>query len=434
MTDESFPEPTGIEEPERPGRRLSSRLRSVAVDTAPLRESPEYRRLYLGDAVSTIGTQMTAVVVPLQVFELTKSSLVVGLVSLAGLVPLIVFGLIGGSIADAMDRRKLLLVTSSGLALVSVLLFVQAALGLDQVWLLFVLVFLQAGLFAVDSPARRAVIPRLIPQRQIPAATALSQVSWTFAMVVGPVLAGGIVGAFGLSAAYGLDAVTFAAALWAIVSLRAVPPEGGGTAAGLRSVMEGLSFLRSRPVLLMTFAVDINAMVFGMPRALFPELALERFHGDSTTVGLMHSAVAVGALLGALTSGWSGRVRRQGIAVLVAVAAWGAAIVGFGLASVLWLGLLMLALAGAADMVSAVFRNAILVAATPDELRGRLGGVFIAVVAGGPRLGDVEAGAAASLVSAQFSVVSGGFACILGVVVLALLAPSFARYEAPDDG
>lgn len=433
MTDEVLPEPTGIEEPERPGRRLS-RLRSVAVDTSPLRESPEYRRLYAGDAVSTIGTQMTAVVVPLQVFELTQSSLVVGLVSLAGLVPLIVFGLIGGSIADAMDRRKLLLITSTGLAVVSVLLFVQALLGLDQVWLLFVLVFLQAGLFAVDSPARRAVIPRLIPQRQIPAATALSQVSWTFAMVVGPVLAGAIVGAFGLSAAYGLDAVTFAGALWAILSLRAVPPEGGGTAAGLRSVMEGLSFLRSRPVLLMTFAVDINAMVFGMPRALFPELALERFHGDSTTVGLMHSAVAVGALLGALTSGWSGRIRRQGVAVLVAVAAWGAAIVGFGLASALWLGLLMLALAGAADMVSAVFRNAILVAATPDELRGRLGGVFIAVVAGGPRLGDVEAGAAASLVSAQFSVVSGGFACILGVVVLALLAPSFARYEAPDDG
>jgi MFS family permease len=421
-------EPTGVDEPERPGRRLTG-LRSFAIDVSPLREHASYRRLYLGDAVSTIGTQMTAVVVPLQVYALTRSSFMVGLVSLAGLVPLVVFGLIGGSIADAMDRRLLLLVTSTGLAVVSALLWVQAALGLDQVWLLFVLVFFQAGFFAVDSPARRAVIPRLLRTSQIPAATALSQVSWTFAMVVGPMLAGQI-GRVGLSWVYALDVVTFAAALYAIVSLRAVPPEGGGTAAGLRSVREGLSFLRSRPVLLMTFAVDINAMVFGMPRALFPQLALERFHGDAGTVGLLHSAVAVGALLGALLSGWSARVRRQGLAVLVAVFAWGAAIVAFGFASALWLALLMLAVAGAADMVSAVFRNTILVAMTPDEMRGRLGGVFIAVVAGGPRLGDVEAGAVANLVSAQFSVVSGGVACILGVVALAALVPSFARYEA----
>lgn len=425
-------EPTGSEEPERPGRRLSA-LRSLAVDITPLREVPEYRRLFFGDAVSTIGTQMTAVVVPLQVFALTDSSLWVGMASFAGLVPLVVFGLIGGSIADAMDRRKLLLFTSSGLAVVSALLFVQAALGLDQVWLLFLLVFLQAGLFAVDSPARRAVIPRLLRPSQIPAATALSQVTWTFAMVVGPVLAGLLVRHFGLAWAYGVDAVTFGAALYAIVSLRAVPPAGGGTAAGLKSVMEGLTFLRSQPVLLMTFAVDINAMVFGMPRALFPELAQERFGGGADTVGLLHSAIAAGALLGAATSGWSSRIRRQGIAVLVSVAAWGAAIVAFGFASSLWLALLMLAVAGAADMVSAVFRNAILTVATPDELRGRLSGVFIAVVAGGPRLGDVEAGAVSNLVSAQFSVVSGGFACILGVVLLAAMAPSFSRYVAPAD-
>ena len=424
--------PTGTDEPERPARRLG-RLRSLAVDTSPLRESPEYRRLFFGDAVSTIGTQMTAVVVPLQVFDLTHRSLYVGLVSLAGLVPLVVFGLIGGSIADAMDRRLLLLITSCSLAVVSVLLFVQAALDVDQVWPLFVLVFLQAGLFAVDSPARRAVIPRLLTPGQLPAATALSQVTWTFAMVVGPVIAGVLVRYAGFSVAYAVDALTFGAALYAVLSLRAHPPEGGGTAAGLRSVMEGLSFLRSRPVLLMTFAVDINAMVFGMPRALFPELAVERFHGGAETAGLMHSAVAAGALLGALLSGWSGRVRRQGLAVLIAVAAWGLAIVGFGVATSLWLALVMLALAGAADMVSAVFRNTILQVATPDELRGRLSGVFIAVVAGGPRLGDVEAGTAASLVSAQFSVVSGGVACILGVVALAALVPSFARYEAPSE-
>jgi len=424
--------PTGGDEPERPGRRLA-RLRSLTVDTSPLRESPEYRRLFFGDAVSTIGTQMTAVAVPIQVYALTERSLFVGLVSIAALVPLVVMGLVGGSIADSMDRRRLLLITSSGLAVLSVLFFVQAALDFGQLWLLFVLVFLQAGLFAVDSAARRAVVPRLLLPSQIPAATALSQVLWNFATVIGPLLAGVIVGTLGLSWAYGIDAVSFVAALYAIVSLRAVPPAGGGTAAGLRSVVEGLSFLRSRPVLLMTFAVDINAMVFGMPRALFPELATERFHRDLAFVGVLNAAVAAGALLGAVFGGWFARVRRQGLAVLVSVAAWGLAIVGFGFATSLWLGLVMLALAGAADMVSAVFRNSILQTATPDELRGRLGGVFIAVVAGGPRLGDAEAGTVANMVSAQFSVVSGGVACILGVVALAALVPAFARYEAPSD-
>lgn len=424
--------PTGPDEPERPGRRLR-RLRSLTVDTTPLRESPEYRRLYFGDAVSTIGTQMTAVAVPSQVYLMTESSFLVGLTSIAALVPLIVFGLIGGSIADAMDRRKLLLITSSLLAVVSALFWVQALLDLEQLWLLYVLTFVQAGLFAVDSSARRAVVPRLIPASQIPAATALSQVLWNMATVIGPLSGGVILGTLGLSWAYGIDAVSFVAALYAIVSLRAVPPAGGGTAAGLRSVIEGLSFLRSRPVLLMTFAVDINAMVFGMPRALFPELAVERFHGDLGLVGVLNAAVAAGALVGAVFGGWFGRVRRQGLAVLVAVAAWGLAIVGFGLVGSLWLALVMLALAGAADMVSAVFRNAILQTATPDELRGRLGGVFIAVVAGGPRLGDVEAGTVANLVSAQFSIVSGGVACILGVVALAAMVPSFARYTAPSD-
>ncbi|HEX8002019.1 MAG TPA: MFS transporter [Mycobacteriales bacterium] len=425
-------EPTGPEEPERPGRRLA-RLRSLTVDTTPLRESPEYRRLFFGDAVSTIGTQMTAIAVPIQVYAMTGRSLYVGLISIAALVPLVVMGLVGGSIADAMDRRRLLLITSSSLAVVSVLFWVQAALGLEQLWLLFVLVFVQAGLFAVDSAARRAVVPRLIPAALIPAATALSQVLWNFATVLGPLAAGAIVGTLGLPWAYGIDAVSFVAALYAIVTLRAVPPAGGGTAAGLRSVIEGLSFLRSRPVLLMTFAVDINAMVFGMPRALFPELAVHRFGGDLGLVGVLNAAVAAGALLGAVFGGWFGRVRRQGLAVLVSVAAWGVAIVAFGFATSLWLGVLTLAAAGAADMVSAVFRNAILQTATPDELRGRLGGVFIAVVAGGPRLGDAEAGTVANLVSAQFSVVSGGVACILGVVALAALVPAFARYEAPSD-
>ena len=431
MTEGPVTESTGVDEPERPGSRLR-RLRSLAVDVTPLRESPEFRRLYLGDAVSTIGTQMTSIAVPIQVYEMTRSSLLVGLLGFASLVPLIVFGLIGGAIADSMDRRKLLVITTTLLAVVSGLLFVQAALDLRQLWLLYVLVFCQAALFAVDHPARRAVIPRLLPERQIPAATALSQVLFNFATVLGPLSAGALVGTLGFSWAYGIDAVSFAAAILAVLRLPSMSPEGGGTAAGLGSVMEGLRFLRTQPVVLMTFAVDINAMVFGMPRALFPALAEERFGGGPSAAGILYAAPALGALLGALLGGWFGRVQRQGLAVLVAVAAWGAAIVAFGLSTTMWLAVVFLALAGAADMVSAVFRNAILQVSTPDAMRGRLNGVFIAVVAGGPRLGDVEAGAVASVTSNQFSVVSGGFACIAGVVVLAALAPMFARYRAPD--
>jgi len=315
---------------------------------------------------------------------------------------------------------------------VSGLLFVQALLGLRSVWLLYLLTALQSAFFAVDSPARSSVIPRLLPPRQLPAASALSQVMFNFAVVAGPLLGGVIVGKAGFEWAYGIDAVSFAAALAAALSLRAMPPAGGGTTAGLRSVVEGLRFLRTKPVVLMTFAVDINAMVFGMPRALFPALALGRFGGGPESVGLLYAAPAMGALAGALLSGWFGRIRRQGLAVLVSVAVWGLAIVAFGFAASMWLAVLMLAVAGAADMVSAVFRTAILQVATPDELRGRLNGVFIAVVAGGPRLGDVEAGAVAAAVSPQFSVVSGGVACVLGVVLLAALVPAFARYTAPD--
>lgn len=430
MTNDAI-EPTGFDEPERPGRWVA-RLRGLTIDLTPLRQSREYRRVFFGETVSTVGTQMTAVAVPLQVFRITHSSLAVGLLGFASLVPLVTFGLIGGAIADSMDRRRLLLITTSLLAVTSALLFAQAAFDLRQVWLLYVLVACQAGLFAVDSPARRAVVPRLVGDRNIPAATALSQVLFNSAVIVGPLLAGVLVGALGFGWVYGIDVVSFGASLYAAASLRPMPPSGGGTAAGVASVLEGLRFLKARPVLLMSFAVDINAMVFGMPRALFPALALGRFHGGSGSVGLLYAAPAMGALLGALLSGSLIRVRRQGVAVIIAIVAWGAAIVGFGLAASMWLAVVMLAIAGAADMVSAVFRNAISQVSTPDEFRGRLGGVFIAVVAGGPRLGDVEAGTVAALTSAQFSVVSGGVACIAGVLILAALSPAFVRYEPPD--
>jgi len=419
----------GPDEPGRYGAFLAV-VRRTAVDLTPLRRFPQFRRLFFGDTVSLVGTQMTAVAAPVQVYALTHSSFAVGLIGLVALIPLIIFGLLGGAIADAVDRRRLALVTSTGLALLSVVLFVQAVARVDRVWLVYLVVGAQAALFAIDSPTRRTFAPRLLPDRHIPAAMALQQIEMNLGMTVGPLVAGALIAEFGLSAAYGVDAASFGAALYAISRLEAMAPEGGGRRAGLASVVEGLRFLRTRRVLLMTFLVDLNAMVFGMPRALFPALAVGAFGGGARTVGLLYAGPAVGALVAAGLSGPLTRIRRQGLAVLVSVAAWGVSVTLFGLTHTLWLGVLLLALAGASDAVSAVFRMAILNVATPDEMRGRLNGVFIVVVAGGPRLGDLEAGAVASLVSPGFSVVSGGLACIAGVALLASLVPRFATYDA----
>lgn len=410
---------------------LSRRLRSLAADITPLRESAEFRRLFAGETVSILGTQMTQVAVPVEMFQLTHSSLDVGLLGLAALIPLIVFGLLGGAIADAVDRRRLALMTSGGLALLSLILLLQAAFSWEHAWLLYAVIAVQAGLFGIDSPARATFAPRLLPAEQLPAVAALRQIGFNFGMAFGPLIAGVVIATAGLKTAFAIDLVSFAFAMYAVYRLGEMKPEGGGTKAGIGSVLEGFAYLRTQPIVLMTFLVDINAMVFGMPRALFPALAIEHFHGGPQTVGFLYSAPAVGALVGALVSGPLGRVRRQGWAVLISIAVWGLAIAGFGLTAALWFGLLMLAVAGAADMVSAVFRSAILQEATPDAMRGRLNGVFLVVVAGGPRLGDLEAGGVAAAVSPKFSVVSGGLLCVLGVVVLGALVPSFARYQ-PD--
>ncbi|MCA1824278.1 MAG: MFS transporter [Mycobacteriales bacterium] len=415
-----------------PRRRWRGRVRALALDVSPLRRSPPYRRLWAGQLVSVIGAQLTLVAVPVQVYGITHSSFAVGLLGLAALLPLIVFGLYGGAIADSMDRRRVLLATQLVLAGSSVLLMLLAVSGSRAIWPLYAVVAIQGAGFAVDTPARRSIIPRLLPPELIPAANALSQVSFNVGLVAGPLLAGLLIGELGLGWAYALDAATYGASFAAAWTLPALRPEGGGRPAGWASVVEGLRFLASRRVLLMTFVVDINAMVFGMPRALFPALALERFHGGARTVGLLYSGVAIGALLGALFGGWFGRVRRQGRAVVLAIVVWGIAIAGFGLTRTLGLAVVLLAVAGAGDMVSAVFRTTILQTAAPDAMLGRLNGVFIVVVAGGPRLGDLEAGAVAALVSPQFSVVSGGLACIAGVVLLAALVPSFVRYDARD--
>ena len=398
------------------------------LDIRPLRNAA-FRRLWIGQGVSLIGFQLTAVAVPVQVYELTGSSFWVGVLGVVGLVPLIVFGLWGGAVADHMDRR-VLLVMSSCVGWVSTLaLLVQALLGLDQLWLIMVCVGVQSTGFAVASPTRGAIIPRLLPTALVPAANTLNFTLTQAGVLLGPLLAGLILAGWPFAVAYGVDAVLFTAGLYAALRLPALPPLGETTGRpGLRSVIQGLGYLAGRPVLLMSFIVDIIAMGVALPRALFPEVADTQFGGGGA-VGWLFASIGIGGLAGGLMSGWMGRVRRQGIALVAAIVVWGLAVAAAGLARQLWLAVLLLAVGGAADLVSGVFRQTILQTYAPDEMRGRLQGVFIVVVAGGPRLGDLRAGAMASLTGVSVSWVGGGVACAVLVVAVSLCVPSFLRYE-----
>ena len=380
--------------------------------------------------MSQLGRQLTVVAVPFQVYLITESSLAVGMVGLVTVVPLVTLTLAGGAIADAVDRRKLLIVTQLLSAATSAGLAVNASSSEPRLWPIYALAALSAGLAGVDHPARGAIIPGLVGRQLFPSAAALGQIQMQVAQVAGPALAGVIISRFSLSTAYWIDVATFAAAIAAIAAIPPQRPEGGGTRAGVASILEGLRYVRRRRLLIGTFVIDINAMVFGMPRALFPALGTGFFGGGALTVGLLYAAPGVGALVGALFTGWVGGVRRQGWAVIVAVVVWGGSIAAFGLVPWLPLGLGLLAVAGAADVVSAVFRNTILQLSVPDNMRGRLSSVHIAVVTGGPQIGDAEAGAVAALTSPRVSVVSGGVACILGVLVLLRWVPELARYDA----
>ena len=409
--------------------------RSWMIDVRPLREVA-YRRMWFGNGVSFFGFQFTAVAVPVEVYRVTGSSACGGLLGVAGLVPLLVFGLWGGAAADVVDRRRLLLVSSSIAWLSTLGLLAQALLGLRSPVLLLVLTAVQAAGFAISSPARNAIIPRIVPPELVPAANTLGYTTTTAGGVFGPLAAGLIFSLAsvdsGITVAYAVDATLFTLSFWATYRLPPIPPlvlEPGETrpTAGLRGIADGLRFLVTQPVLLLSFAVDIVAMVLAMPRALFPEVAHERF-GDGA-VGWLFSAIAIGSMLGGLTSGWISRVRRQGLALVVAVVAWGLAIGFAGFARQLWLMVLLLAVGGAADLVSAVYRQSILQTFAPDRMRGRLQGVFTVVVAGGPRLGDLRAGATADLAGPTASWAGGGFAAAGLAVVLALAFPALHRYR-----
>jgi len=401
------------------------------VDVTPLNDSPGFRWLFTGSLAVQAGRQLTVVAVPFQVYQLTESTLAVGLLGLAQLVPLLLLALLGGALADAVDRRKILVFSPIVLALTSGGLMWNALLDTPLIWPLFVLSAINAGMSAIEGPARQAMIPGLVGRGLLPAALALNQTLVNVAKAAFPALGGLLIAAFGLPVTFAAETLCF---LLAVVFMRGIPPIGivGGTRRlEFSSVVEGLRFLKGKRVIQSAFVIDLSAMVLGMPSALFPAMGIGVFGGDAFTVGLLYAAPGIGALIGALTSGWVGVVRRQGRAVIISVVVWGLAITVFGLTSSLALALVMLGIGGLADMVSAIFRGAIVQLSTPDVLRGRVTSLHMAVTAGGPRLGDLESGAVAALTSVRFSVVSGGLACVLVAFGVSKWAPSFLNYE-PD--
>ena len=419
-------EPSEIREP--------GRLRRLTIDLGPLRRYPAFRRLFIGQTVSTFGSEIAAVAAPFQLFQLTHSTLQVGLLSLCELFPFLTLTIVGGAIADAVDRRRLLFVTEVLLALVAVGFAANASLAHPRVWAIYVLVTLAMSIFSLGVAGMNSVIPRLVERHELAAANAIENVYGSTTNVAGPALGGVLIAVLGLRGAYLLDAGTFAASLWSVSRLPPLPPAHDAERPSLRTIAQGFRFVRSKKVLLGMFLADSNAMVFGMPRALFPALALHRFHGGAGILGLMYAAPYAGALVSSVLSGWMTHVRRQGLIVAIAAGLWGVAITAFGFAGSLWLALLLLAAAGAADNVSAVLRGTILWTVTPDELRGRVSGIEFAQVAATPALGNVEAGLVASLTSLRFSIVSGGLACVAGTVLVALAVPAFIRYDARAPG
>ena len=425
------PAPPVSEPPRRRGRARRA-LSLATIDVGPLRRHRDFRLLFVGLGTSLFGSMVTYVAIPFQVYELTGSSLLVGLLGVVELAPLLVMPFVGGALADAADRRRMVLLSELGLAVATAVLLANALVPSPRVWILFVVAGLMTALDGLQRPSLDAMTPRLVSRPEVPAASALDSLRTNIGTIGGPAVAGVLIATVGLPATYGIDIATFAVSLGALTLMRSMPPPPEAEPASVRRIVEGIRYAKSRPELVGTYAVDIVAMFFGMPMALFPAFAADL--GGPAVLGLLYAAPSAGALAATLTSGWISRVHRHGMAVVVAAVFWGVGVTAFGLAPTLPLALAALAFAGGADMVSAIFRGTIWNQTIPDHLRGRLAGIEQVSYSSGPALGNLESGVAASLVGVRASVVSGGILCVVGVVATAALLPLFRAYDARDGG
>lgn len=398
------------------------------TDVRPLRSSPAFRRLWVGNSLSAVGGQLAVVAVLHQVWQLTGSPLWVGMIGLAQAVPMVIFGLVGGSLADALDRRRLVLSTTTGQLLAACLLAAQALTGLGSLAVVLALVAVQSACTALGAPARRTFAVRLLDEGQVSAGIALNHLSFQLAMLVGPVVAGLVAVRWGVGVCYALDAVTFGAAFYGVLRLPSLRPSGAVAAPGLRAVIDGWRFVGHRQVLRGALLTDVLATVLAMPVALFPAINEAKFGGSAATLGLFLSAVAVGGILAGVGSGTVSRARRPGAVMFVAAAVWGTGLACFGLAPSLWVALAFLAVAGAADTVSVISRGSILQLATPDSHRGRVSAAEHIVGVSGPDLGNVRGGIVADATSVTFAVVSGGVLCLVGVAVVAAGHPQLRGF------
>jgi MFS family permease len=420
------PDPVPDPVPEPPAGKPSALLGAFALDLAPLRISRDYRLLFTSQTISFFGAMMSFVVLPWQMYQLTHSSLAVGLLGAAEFIPTITMGFVGGALADYVDRRRMVLTSEACMSACSALLILNSLLAHPRVWVLFFCAIAYAGLNGLKRPSLEALTPKLVPPEMMTAVSALRSIGSTLGGVLGPALGGMVAATFGPTLAYSTNFFTFAISLVALWIMRAAPPLVNADRPSMHSLLEGLRYARSRPELLGTYFIDINAMFFGMPMALFPAIAV-KFGGAS--VGLLYAAPSAGAFIASIASGWSSRIHRHGLAVTIAAAIWGLAIVAFGFTNHLWLALLCLAIAGGSDMISGLFRMTIWNQTIPDHLRGRLAGIEMVSYMSGPMLGNAEAGIVASLFSIRTSVVSGGVLCVLGTGLLALIFPAFVRYD-----
>ena len=407
---------------------LRGRLRRATIDITPLRRHRDFRLLTAGQGITFLGSMVSYVALPYQAYQLSHSSLVVGLLGLAELCPLLIAAFLGGALADARDRRRMLQLTELSFALATAVLCVNALLPSPQLWILFAVSPVMAALDGLQRPSLEALTPRLVDRHEIPAAAAIGTMRGTIGMIAGPALGGALIAVAGLPLTYAFDVGTFLVSLALLRLMQAAPPPVAGARVSLAGIAEGIRYAAARPVLLGTYAVDIVAMFFGMPNAVLPAFAHE--FGGAGVLGLMYTAPAVGSFAATLTSGWAGGVRRHGVAISIAAAGWGAAVLGAGLAPDLALVLLGLAVAGAADTISGIFRSTVWNQTIPDELRGRLAGIEQVSYSTGPLLGNVESGIAASLLGVRGSIVSGGVLCVAGVAVSAVMLPTFWRYDA----